>query len=132
VSARNVEIVRAFYNAWGREEFAGPVELLHSDVEYVNPEGAIEPGTRHGLDEFQDAIERAFEGWTNGQITPERFQAVGDQVAVVLRYSAHGRSSGVRVEGRESALWTVRDGLVVRYEWFHNPEDAINAVGSSP
>jgi ketosteroid isomerase-like protein len=131
VSPQNVEIVRAFYDAWVSEEFGRPVELLHPDVEYVNPERAIEPGTRRGRDEFQDAIGKAFEGWTNWQITPERFEAVGDRVAVVVRYSAQGRSSGVRVAGRESALWTVRQGLVVRYEWFQDPEDAVNAIGIS-
>jgi ketosteroid isomerase-like protein len=53
---------------------------------------------------------------------------VGDQVAVVVRYRSRGRTSGVEVEGRESALWTLRDGRAVRYEWFHGPEDALEAV----
>ena len=41
---------------------------------------------------------------------------------------ARGRGSGVVVEGRESALWSVRDGKVTRYEWFHGPEDAMEAL----
>src|SRR5438067_1508726 len=42
---------------------------------------------------------------------PEEFRAVGDdQVAVVVRYRARGRVSGVEVKGRESALWTIRNG----------------------
>jgi ketosteroid isomerase-like protein len=56
---------------------------------------------------------------------PERLEAFGDQVAVAVRYSARGRSSGVEVQGRESALWTIRSGQVVRYEWFHAPTDAF-------
>ena len=31
--------------------------------------------------------------------------------------------------GRESALWTLRDGRVVRYAWFHEPADALEAAG---
>jgi ketosteroid isomerase-like protein len=128
VSSRNVEIVRGIYEAWAREDFTGPIELLDPDIEYVNPRGAIEPGTRRGLAEFQNAVQKVFEGWESWQMTPEHFQAVGDQVAVVMRYSARGRSSGASVAGRESALWTLRDGLVVRYEWFHGPEDAALSV----
>ena len=60
---------------------------------------------------------------------PEQFKAVADQVAVVVRYRARGRGSGVEVEGRESALWTVRDGQVVRYAWFHEPAAALDAAG---
>jgi ketosteroid isomerase-like protein len=58
----------------------------------------------------------------------ERITPAGDQVAVVVRYRARGRASGVEVEGRESALFTMRDGKVVRYEWFHEPDDAHDAL----
>jgi hypothetical protein len=60
---------------------------------------------------------------------PERFAPVGEQVAVVVRYRARGRASGVEVDGRESALWTVKDGRAVRYEWFHEPDEALRAAG---
>jgi ketosteroid isomerase-like protein len=60
---------------------------------------------------------------------PEQFEDVGDRVAVVLRYRARGRGSGVEVEGRESALWTLRNGKVARYAWFHEPADALEAAG---
>jgi ketosteroid isomerase-like protein len=126
---RNVEVVRALYDAWAREEFPGPLELLDPEIEYVNPQDAVEPGTRRGIDEFTSAIERVLEGWATWQMEPERFESVEDQVAVVLRYSARGRSSGVNVEGRESALWTLRDGRVIRYAWFRGPQDALNALG---
>ena len=128
----NVEIVRSFYEAWAREEFPGPIEFLDPEVEYVNPIGAIEPGVRRGLDEFSRATEKVLEGWASWQMEPERFESVGDQVAVVLRYRAAGRSSGVVMEGRESALWTLRNGRVVRYAWFHAPQDALEALAQSP
>ncbi len=56
-------------------------------------------------------------------------KAVGDQVAVLLRYRARGRGSGAEVEGRESALFTFREGKVVRYEWFHGETGAFEALG---
>src|SRR5207302_5816303 len=115
MTTQNVEVVRALYDAWAREGFPGPTGLLDPEIEYVNPEGAVEPGTRHGIDEFARAVEKVFEGWATWRMEPERFESIGNQVAVVLRYTARGRSSGVEVEGRESALWTLRDGRVIRY-----------------
>ena len=102
---------------------------MDPEIEYVNPIGAVEPGTRRGLDAFSRAVEKVFEGWETWQMDPEEFRAVGDQVAVVVRYRARGRGSGVEVEGRESALWTLRDGKVARYAWFHEPADALQAAG---
>ncbi len=104
---------------------------MHPDIEYVNPPGAVEPGTRQGREAFGQAVEKVFEGWETWEMEPEAFRDVDDQVAVVVRYRARGRGSGVQVEGRESALWTLRDGKVVRYAWFHEAADALQAAGLS-
>jgi ketosteroid isomerase-like protein len=126
--SQNVDIIRNFYEALARDEF--PAELIDSEVEYVNPVGAVEAGTRHGLTAFRRAVEKVFEGWETWQMEPEELTAVGNQVAAVVRYRAVGRTSGVALEGRESALFTLGRGRVVRYEWFHEPADALRAAGS--
>jgi ketosteroid isomerase-like protein len=127
VSQENVEIVRDLYRAFARNEF--PVDLIDPEIEYVNPVGAVEEGTRHGLPEFRRAWEKVFEGWRTWHMEPQEFTAIGNQVAVVVAYKARGRASGVELEGRESALLTLRDRKVVRYKWFHGPEDAREAAG---
>ena len=104
---------------------------MDPDIEYVNPAGAVEPGTRRGVAAFTTAVEGVFEGWETWEMEPERFTAVADQVVVVLKYRARGRGSGVEVEGRESALWTLRQGKVTRYAWFEGPEEALEAAGLS-
>jgi ketosteroid isomerase-like protein len=129
MSHDNVRVVRSFYDAWARDEFPGPIELMDREIEYVNPAGAVERGTRRGVAAFNRAVEKIFEGWETWDMEPEEFNEVGDQVAVTVRYRARGRGSGVEVEGRESALWTLRKGKVVRYAWFHEPEDALEAAG---
>jgi ketosteroid isomerase-like protein len=97
MSEQDVGVVRSFYDAWAREEFPGPIHLMDPAIEYVNPPAAVEPGTRHGIAAFSRAVERIFEGWETWEMRPEGFRAVGDQVAVVVRYRARGRGSGVEV-----------------------------------
>ncbi len=126
-----MEVVRRFYAAWSRGDLPGPSELMDPEIEYVNPAGAVEPGTRRGLAEFGRAVDKVFEVLDTWQIEAEQFRAVGDQVAVVTRYRARVHGSGADVEARESALWTLRDGKVVRYAWFHEPADALEAAGLS-
>jgi ketosteroid isomerase-like protein len=129
MSQENVEVVERLYEIWSQEEFPGGIDLLDPDIEYVNPEGAIEPGVRKGIAEFSGAVEKLREGWASWEMHPERFVSVADKVAVVIRYAARARSSDIALNGRESALLTVRHGKVVRYEWFHGPDDALKAVG---
>jgi ketosteroid isomerase-like protein len=107
----------------------GPPDLLHPDIEYVNPEGAVEPGVRRGREAFAAAVERVLEGWASWDMEIEELAEAGDLVAVVIRYRATARASGLAVEGRESALFTLQDGMITRYEWFHGPQDARRAAG---
>src|SRR5437764_13874071 len=58
VAERNIEIVKRLYDAWANDDFPGPAELLSPEIEYVNHEDAVEPGTRQGLDEFKRAVEK--------------------------------------------------------------------------
>jgi ketosteroid isomerase-like protein len=128
-SQENLEVARAFYEAMARDEF--PADVIDPDVEYVNPPGAIEPGTRRGIEELRRVIEKVREGWETWRMEPQELTAVGDRVIVVIRYRARGRTSGVELEGLESALLTFRDGKITRYEWFHGPDDAQRAAGAA-
>ena len=83
---------------------------------------------RRGIDSFSRAVKRVFESWESWDMRPERFAASGNRVAVVVNYTARGRTSGAVVEGTESALWTVDEGRVIRYEWFHGAGDAFDAL----
>jgi ketosteroid isomerase-like protein len=80
------------------------------------------------MEAFKAALEKVFDGWESWRMELERLTARGDQVAVVVSYRARGRASGVEVDGRESALFTLRDDKVVRYEWFHGPGNADHAM----
>jgi ketosteroid isomerase-like protein len=131
MSQENVEVVRSVYEAWTRNDLPGPGHLFDAQIAYVNPPDAVEPGTRHGLAAFSRAVHDTFEGWATWEIELERLIPAGERVAVVVRYRAHWRVSGIDVEAHESALWTVRDGRVVQYEWFHGPDDALEAAGLS-
>ena len=124
MSEENVELVRRIYDAWDREESAR--DFIAADVEYVNPSYAVEPGTRHGRKRFS-AVRYTFADF---KPRVERFIDAGDDKVVVLaRYTGTGRSSGVPVAGEHGYVWTVRDGVAVRFRWFESHREALEAAG---
>jgi ketosteroid isomerase-like protein len=64
--------------------------------------------------------------WT---LEPEKFIDAGERVVVLARLSARGRASGVSLVRRDGMVWTVRDGMVARLDYFNNPSDALEAAG---
>ena len=124
MSDENVELVRRIYDAWDREESAR--DFISADVEYVNPSYAVEGGVRRGRASFR-VVRETYEDFS---LQIERFvDAGGDDVLVLARYAASGRGSGVPLEGEHGYLWTVRDGLAVRFRWFNSHREALEAAG---
>jgi hypothetical protein len=127
MSAANVELVRRVYDALLRDDLDAALELMDGEIEYVNPDYAVESGRRYGHAGIRANVENmrmSFDFW---RFEPEEFIDAGDKVAVVGMFRARGRDSGLEIERRQSRLWTIRDGKVVRYQWFDGPDEALSA-----
>jgi ketosteroid isomerase-like protein len=125
MSRENVEIVRAIYEAWSENRSAAP--FIERDLEYVNPPEAVEPGTRIGR-KYLAAVQDVYPDF---RAEPERFIDAGDDVVVIATIRARGVRSQAATEQRQGYVWTVRDGKAIRFRWFNDPRQALEAVGLS-
>ncbi len=123
MSQKNVELVRCIYDAWDRKESAR--DFIAADLEYVNPSYAVEPGTRHGRKSLA-VVRGTYEDF---EIKVERIIDAGDETVVLAQFTGSGSVSGVPVEGEHGYVWTVRDGLAVRFQWFQSHREALEAAG---
>jgi ketosteroid isomerase-like protein len=128
VTDQDIETVEALLAAFRRGDVEAMLDLNHPDGEWVNPDYAIEPGTRRGREEIRRAIERIFEFFETVEV--ESIERTPDgRILVVSRVHSRGMSGGPGIEALTGTLYTVRDGLLVRYEWFRSPEEARVAAG---
>lgn len=118
----NVELVRSIYALWSKNESAS--HLIDPDIEYVNPPYAVESGVRRG----RGALGRIREVYPNFRVEPERFVDAGEHV-VVIGVARGTSASGIEANWRQGYVWTVRDGKAVRFRWFSDPAEALQAVG---
>jgi ketosteroid isomerase-like protein len=126
MSQENVELVRRALERFARHESVS--EFIAEDVEYVNPSYAVEPGTRFG----RDALVSVRDTYPDFQFHIERIIDAGDEDVVVLgHYTASGGVSGVPLTGTHAHIWTIRDGLVVRFQWFQSHREALETAGVS-
>ncbi len=125
---QDMQTVEALLAAFRRGDAEAMLDLNHPDAEWVNPDYAIEPGTRRGRDELRRAIERIFEFFE--AVDVESMERTPDgRILVVTRVRSRGIGGGPGIEDLTGTLYTVRDGLLVRYEWFRSPEEARAAAG---
>jgi ketosteroid isomerase-like protein len=131
MSQDNVEIVRGMYEAYAHRDGVTPFERYSPDVEWDHGDLELVGGDRiyRGHDGvgalFRDALNafREFE-FRAAELTP-----AGDHVLVAVDERSVGRASGVVVDSRHYAVWTLHDGMVTRVRCFRDRADALKAAG---
>jgi ketosteroid isomerase-like protein len=130
VSQENVENLRQAYEAFSSGDLGRILAFAHPDFEaVVPPELSAEPDTYRGhagirryFQSFEDAMDEI-------RFRPERFWDAGESVVAVVRLTAKGRQTAIRVEQRIAQVWTIRDGKAVGLRTYPTLSEALQAAG---
>jgi ketosteroid isomerase-like protein len=106
----------------------GVEELWDREIEFVNPEDAVERGTRKGVAGMRTVLENFIAGAGAGAtIELEELQEREDRVFTRFHIHARGAASGAEaVSPPLGTVYTFRDGRILRIEW-HNDIDRARA-----
>lgn len=78
-------------------------------------------------------VARATERWLEPyeRLTIELEQIVGaeDRLVSIHRVWGRARHTGIEAEGPVAYLWTFRDGKVIHFQSYRDPEEALAAAG---
>jgi uncharacterized protein len=126
--ATGLERVRDGYEALARGDISPLVDLLHEDVEWIEPDGApgvgaLTPGSgvyRGRADVLTRMFGRLPTIWDGFGVYPERYLDAGDHVVVLGELRAQVPGSGVPAATPFAHVWRLRDGRVV---WWRCYED---------
>jgi ketosteroid isomerase-like protein len=132
VSAENVELVRAAWEAWAQRDMEAIFEFY--DPEIVGDQTHAHAGELsaiyHGYDGVRQFIREWIAPFESYYARPEEFIDAGEAVVVRLRQGGRGRQSGAEVT--MPPYWQVyrlRDGRAVRIEVYTSRSEALEAVG---
>jgi ketosteroid isomerase-like protein len=114
-----VDSVRNAYDAFSRGDFAAALQRAHPDIEFVPPAG--EPHS--GIDSVRAWMEP--DAFDRQVVEPLEILVSGDKVLVRQLIRARGAGSGIELEVRSWAVWTIgEDGRVIRIEGFMEQQEA--------
>jgi ketosteroid isomerase-like protein len=131
VSQENVEIVSRVMRCLADAEIDAALTDVH-------PQATLDWSDSHAPDRgvyVGPTAWRAFFRARDEVLAERRFESVefltpaDDTVVVVGRLQERGRASGIEVESRGAAVWTISGGKVVRFKIYQSRADALKAVG---
>ena len=130
MSQKNVELAVEVLNSMERRDVSRLIELMDPEVEWHSffaelREGAVyrgHDGTRQYLSDLNDA-------WEIVRADVDDWLGVGDVAVLVGRIHYRGKASGVETESPAGWMFKFRQGRVVCFRAFREPEQALEAVG---
>lgn len=130
MSRENVELVRTLYEVWnGRKGRDEAIAFLAEDFEYVNPDYALEPGTRYGHAGWSKAMDNLDAAFHRHGYEVDEVRDLGDRVLCFTTFVAETNPDSSAFRQYEPHLWSLRDGKVSRFQWFHDRAEALEAAG---
>ena len=131
MSKENVEIVLRVIRCFADEDMEAAFADIHpqATLDWSNS-NAPDRGVYTGHTAW-----RAFMRARDEALGERRFDSVelltpaDDTVVLIGRVQERGRASGIEVESRGAAVWTLREGKIVGFKIYQSSDDALAAVG---
>ena len=131
MSQKNVDLLRASYEAFNRQEIESVVsELFAPDFEFT-PAGKI-PGVEgiyRGPDGFRQFLTFFWGAFDESRVDIGELRHSGDHVLAETTNRGRGKHSGIPTAWTVWIVWTIRDGKVVRGQAFVDRAEALTAAG---
>jgi ketosteroid isomerase-like protein len=120
------QVIRRAIDAWNRRDLETALARTHPQCESRSVQATETAFGREGVAAtFRDW----FETFDDFRMEPEDFIVSGDQVLVPMRQRARGKGSGLQIDERFYQLYTVRDGMIIRFDEYSDEDRALQAAG---
>jgi ketosteroid isomerase-like protein len=126
----NADVARRTFEAIGRWDIDGLLDLYDPDVEFLPLTGTrVESGGYNGHAGVRDYFEEVSEVWEELLPHADDVRTVGDDVVVLGGCAVRGRGSGAMSDSPMAWIITVRNGKVMRHRGYRTRDEALEAAG---
>jgi ketosteroid isomerase-like protein len=130
MSQENVETLQRALDAFNRRDKASWLTAVEPDVENFPPSEWPESRPLRGAEAVWDFFVQSQEQWADGSFGwGEVVDAGPDKLVANQRRDLRGKTSGAAVDWSYWVVHTLRNGKVVRFQWFRERDQALRAAG---
>jgi|SRR5271165_3194035 len=138
MSQENVEIVMRAVNAVNQSNLlvggSNPLSVLHEfdpHLEWDLSRRGVDPEIYHGYEGWLRFTEEFRDAWQEYRFDVEEVIDAGESV-VLFGHNTGLAKSGIKLSVRVGQVWTLRDGKIVRWQFFGEDRAAcLEAVGQT-
>jgi ketosteroid isomerase-like protein len=130
MSRQNVEVVRAVFEAFERDDLSGVLSLCDPEIEITQAADVLgAPQHLRGHAGVLEALADWTEQWDDYRIEVVGMTDMGEHVMVSQVARGRGKGTGIPVEMLFTFLFLVRAGKITEWRIFTREDEALKAVG---
>jgi ketosteroid isomerase-like protein len=129
MSQEQVEVVQSAFDAYFRGDEPALLELVAADVVITQFPEQVDVRDFHGHEGFRQVMAEWIGSWDDWSIEILGARELGDLVLATARQRGRGIVSGAPMDAEATFVFTVREGLIARWQMFSSEEQALKAVG---
>ena len=131
MSAENVAIVRALYEAFGKGDIPGVLGKFDQKIEWREAENFIYADRNPYIGPnaiLEGVFMRFVSEWNDFTVSPESIIDAGEQVVTLGTYSGTNKKTGKSVRAQMVHVWNMSDGKAVRFQQYTDTKQFADAV----
>ena len=129
MSEENVEVAKAFYDAYNARNSEALERLLHPEAEITTVSARGGLGGEWSRGTTREYFQQLDDAWTGLRIEIEDYRAIGERVLALGVARGAGVSSHVELVSDFAAVLVVRDSQILLVDSYGSRKDALEAVG---
>ena len=129
MSQKNLELVQAAFAAYYRGDEPALLDLVAVDVAIAQFPEQVDMHDYCGHEGFRQVLSDWIGSWDDWTIEILGARELGDLVLVTARQRGRGKASGVPMDTEAIFLFTVRGGLIARWQMFSTEARALESAG---
>jgi len=131
MSEENLQVVRAWFDAFSRGDTPAMLELTDPNVVFTPIPDTPDTQSWHGHEGLLQGLAQTIDIWDDFSVELREMRDFDNHVLASLRWWGRGPSSGIQMEVDIYALATFREGKIVRWLLFASEQQALEAAGLS-
>ena len=128
MSGESAAIVQRAFDAYLRGDEDAMFALTATDIIVTQFPDQIDVRDYHGHEGLRQVMTEWIGTWEDWSIELLQAREVGGVVLASALQRGRGRASGAPMQTEVAFLFTVRDGLIVRWRMFHSEPEALDAL----
>ena len=131
MSAENVAVVQALYEAFGKGDIPSVLGKFDQNIEWREAENFIYADRNPYIGPnaiLEGVFLRIVSEWDNFTVSPESILDAGEQVVTLGTYSGTHKKTGKSVRAQMVHVWNFSDGKAVRFQQYTDTKQFADAV----